>query len=73
MRLELESLEPNALSITLHKLRGKMPGAKIQISVGDVMAERMLLDKLPVNIHYPQEKESDYPLPLKHKVQQLNT
>jgi hypothetical protein len=57
----------------MHKLRGKVPGAKIQISLGDIITERTFLYRLPVNIHYPQEKESDYPLPLKHKVQQLNT
>ncbi|MCS5595551.1 MAG: translesion DNA synthesis-associated protein ImuA [Porticoccaceae bacterium] len=73
LRIELESMKPNILSITLHKLRGKVPGAKIQISLGDVITERTFLDRLPVNINYPQGKKSDYPLPLKHKVQQLNT
>ena len=73
LRIELESLEPNVLSITLHKLRGKIPGAKIQISIGDVMAERMLLDKLPVNIHYPKSQLSGYPLLKKDDLQSLNT
>ena len=73
LRIELESLEPNVLSITLHKLRGKMPGAKIQISVGNVMAERTLLDKLPVNIHYPKPQQTGYPLSKKDDLHFLNT
>ena len=73
LRIELESLKPNILTVTMHKLRGKVPGAKIQISLGDVITERIFLDKLPVNINYPLGEESDYPFPLKHKVQQLNT
>ena len=73
LRIELESLKPNILTVTMHKLRGKVPGAKIQISLGDVITERIFLDKLPVNINYPLGEESDYPFPLKHKVQLLNT
>ena len=73
MRLELESLEPNILSVTLHKLRGKMPGAKTQITLGEQTTERTLLDKLPVNIQYPKTPQTDFPLLQKDDVQHLNT
>ena len=73
LRIELEALKPNVLLITLLKLRGKVPGAKIQVSLADEATERTELDKLPVNIHYPQLKKPDYPLPLEPKVQRLNT
>ena len=73
LRLELESLEPNVLSVTLHKLRGKMPGAKTQITLGERTTERILLDKLPVNIQYPKIPQPDFPLVQKDDVQHLNT
>jgi len=73
LRLELESLEPNVLSVTLHKLRGKMPGAKTQITLGERTTERILLDKLPVNIQYPKMPQTDFPLVQKDDVQHLNT
>ena len=73
LRLELESLEPNVLSVTLHKLRGKMPGAKTQITLGEQTTGRILLDKLPVNIQYPKMPQTDFPLVQKDDVQHLNT
>ena len=73
LRLELESLEPNILSVTLHKLRGKMPGAKTQITLGEQTTGRILLDKLPVNIQYPKIPQTDFPLVQKDDVQHLNT
>ena len=73
LRLELESLEPNVLSVTLHKLRGKMPGAKTQITLGEQTTGRILLDKLPVNIQYPKIPQTDFPLVQKDDVQHLNT
>jgi len=73
LRLELESLEPNILSVTLHKLRGKMPGAKTQITLGEQTTGRILLDKLPVNIQYPKMPQTDFPLVQKDDVQHLNT
>ena len=73
LRLELESLEPNVLSVTLHKLRGKMPGAKTQITLGERTTERILLDKLPVNIQYPKMPQTDFPLVQKDDIQHLNT
>jgi len=73
LRIELEALKANVLLITLLKLRGKAPGAKIQVSLGDESTERIELDKLPVNIHYPQLKKPDYLLPLKPEVLRLNT
>jgi len=73
LRLELESLEPNVLSVTLHKLRGKMPGAKTQITLGERTTGRILLDKLPVNIQYPKMPQTDFPLVQKDDIQHLNT
>ena len=73
LRLELESLEPNILSVTLHKLRGKMPGAKTQITLGEQTTGRILLDKLPVNIQYPKMPQTDFPLVQKDDIQHLNT
>ena len=73
LRLELESLEPNVLSVTLHKLRGKMPGAKTQITLGEQTTGRILLDKLPVNIQYPKMPQTDFPLVQKDDIQHLNT
>ena len=73
LRLELESLESNVLSVTLHKLRGKMPGAKTQITLGEQTTGRILLDKLPVNIQYPKMPQTDFPLVQKDDIQHLNT
>ena len=73
LRLELESLEPNILSVTLHKLRGKMPRAKTQITLGEQTTGRILLDKLPVNIQYPKMPQTDFPLVQKDDIQHLNT
>lgn len=73
LRMGLNSGKANILNVTLHKLKGKMPGAKTQIAFSNHQTERTPLNKLPVNIHYPEIPQPDYQIPKKDTLKRLNT
>ena len=72
LRIGLQSHKANVLSIKLHKLKGKNPGAKTEIILNDLQTERTQLEQLPVNICYPQKELSSCQLLQNDESQHLN-
>jgi hypothetical protein len=65
LRIALEHKRFNILSVNLHKLSGRTPGTSTDIILGNPSKERIQLNKLPVNIYYPQLDQLNYQLSLK--------
>jgi hypothetical protein len=72
LRIGLQTHKANVLSITLHKLKGKNPGAKTEVILNNLQTERTQLEQLPVNISYPQKEPSTYQLLQNDESQHLN-
>ena len=72
LRIGLQTHKANVLSVTLHKLKGKNPGAKTEVILNNLQTERTQLEQLPVNISYPQKEPSTYQLLQNDESQHLN-
>jgi|TARA_B100001094_G_scaffold331803_1_gene401389 hypothetical protein len=72
LRIEIEGVRTNIMSLLIHKFKGKVPGTRIRINLSNKLLERTLLNKLPVNICPPKQYKGTFSLPATVKPQHLN-
>ena len=72
LRIEIEGMKKNIMSLLIHKFKGKIPGTRLNINISDKFLERTLLEKLPVNIYPPKQYKGTFSLPATVKSHHLN-
>ncbi len=72
LRIEIEGMKTNIMSLLIHKFKGKIPGTRLNINLNDKFLERTLLEKLPVNICHPKQYKGTFSLPATVKSHHLN-
>ena len=72
LRIEIEGMKTSAMSLLIHKFKGKIPGTRLNINLGNKFLERTLLEKLPVNICPPKQYKGIFSLPATVKPHHLN-